>query len=42
MNKSAQTLGRLAKGIPKKFSAAERARRAARLAVARAKRWLKK
>ena len=39
MNKHAQALGRRAKGIPKNFSVAERARRKELLALARAKRW---
>ena len=39
MNRASQALGRLAKGIPKNFSVAERARRKALLALARAKRW---
>ena len=39
VDKNAQALGRKAAGKPKNFSAAERKRRAARLAAARAKRW---
>lgn len=39
MNRSAQQLGRLAKGKPKTLTKAERNRRAMSLAVARAKRW---
>jgi hypothetical protein len=39
MNLSAQKLGRLGRGVPKRFSRAERRRRAKRLAVARLKRW---
>ena len=39
MNTAAQALGRMARGVPKQFSAAELARRSARLAEARAKRW---
>ncbi len=39
MNKAAQALGRLARGVPKKISPAESAARRARLAAARAKRW---
>jgi hypothetical protein len=41
-NAAAQALGRLAKGIPKAITAAESARRRARLAAARANRWPKK
>lgn len=41
-NANAAALGRMAKGKPKKYSAAELATRAARLADARAKRWQKK
>lgn len=39
MNRAAQALGRRAKGVPKNYSSAERARRKALLALARAKRW---
>jgi hypothetical protein len=39
MNKAAQALGRLAKGVPKTFTKAERERRRLRLAAVRAKRW---
>lgn len=39
MNRAAQQIGRLAKGVPKTLTKAERARRAKSLAVARAKRW---
>ena len=39
MNKAAQTLGRLAKGVPKNYTAAELARRKKRLSDARLKRW---
>ena len=39
MNKAAQELGRLGKGKPKTLTAAERKRRAVRLAEARKKRW---
>ena len=42
MNRAAQQLGRLAKGVPKTLTKAERARRAKSLAVARAKRWPRK
>ena len=42
VNKAAQALGKLAAGKPKNFSAAERKRRAERLAAARAKRWPRK
>ena len=42
VNKAAQALGKLAAGKPKNFSAAERTRRADRLAAARAKRWPRK
>lgn len=38
-NPAAVALGRRAAGVPKNFSKAELARRAARLAAARAKRW---
>lgn len=41
MNKAAQALGRRARGVPKKFTAAELARRKKRLAEARKKRWPK-
>ena len=41
MNKAAQSLGRLAKGVPKNYTAAELARRKKRLADARLKRWKK-
>jgi hypothetical protein len=41
MNLAAQTLGRLAAGIPKHYTRAELARRKARLAEARKKRWPK-
>jgi len=33
MNKAAQALGRLGKGIPKNYSKAERARRAKRMKI---------
>lgn len=39
MNRSAQQLGRLAKGKPKTLTKTERQRRAKSLAVARVKRW---
>jgi len=39
MNPHAQSLGRMAKGKPKTYTAAERARRRARLAEARKRRW---
>jgi hypothetical protein len=42
MNKAAQSLGRLARGVPKKYSSAEIQRRTKRLAEARKKRWAKK
>lgn len=42
VDKNAQALGRKAAGKPKNFSAAERKRRADRLAAARAKRWHRK
>ena len=42
MNKSAQALGKLAKGKPKTLTEAERKRRAESLAAAREKRWPKK
>jgi len=42
VNRAAQQLGRLAKGVPKTLTKAERARRAKSLAVARAKRWPRK
>jgi hypothetical protein len=38
-NKAAQALGRMAKGIKKNISAAERAARAQRMAAARKMRW---
>jgi len=41
MNKDAQKLGRLARGVPKNYTAAELARRKKRLADARLKRWKK-
>lgn len=41
MNKAAQQLGRLAKGVPKKLSKAEINRRKKRLADARKLRWAK-
>ena len=42
MNKAAQALGRMARGVPKNYSPAEIARRKKRLAEARKKRWGKK
>lgn len=39
MNKAAQALGRLSKGVPKKISEKEKARRAVSLAAVRARRW---
>ena len=42
VDKNAQALGRKAAGKPKNYSAAERKRRAERLAAARAKRWPRK
>jgi hypothetical protein len=39
-NKAAQALGRLGKGVPRKYSKAELRRRTKRLAEARKKRWL--
>jgi hypothetical protein len=42
MNKAAQALGRMARGVPKNYSKAELARRAKRLAEARKTRWPKK
>jgi hypothetical protein len=39
MNRAAQALGRMAKGIPKTFSASDLDARKARLTAARAKRW---
>lgn len=41
MNRAAQAVGRLAKGVPKQFSREEIERRSKLLAVARAKRWPK-
>jgi hypothetical protein len=41
MNKAASELGKMAKGVPKHLSKAERKRRSLRLADARKKRWLK-
>ena len=42
MNPHASALGRLARGKPKVYTAAERARRRARLAEVRKRRWPKK
>ena len=42
MNKTAQKLGRMAKGKEKKITDAERKRRAESLAIARQKRWPEK
>jgi hypothetical protein len=42
MNKAAQSLGRMARGVPKNFSPAELERRSKRLAQARKNRWPKK
>jgi hypothetical protein len=42
MNRAAQALGRLAKGVPKTYTAEELERRKQRLVAARAKRWHKK
>jgi hypothetical protein len=42
VNKDAQRLGRLARGKPKRFTAAELDRRKKRLAEARKTRWAKK
>lgn len=39
MNKAAQSLGRMGKGVPKTLTAKERRRRAVSLAAARKKRW---
>jgi hypothetical protein len=39
MNLAAQALGRMARGVPKRYTAAELARRKKRLAEARKKRW---
>lgn len=39
MNKAAQSLGKLGKGVPKTLTAKERRRRAKSLAKARKKRW---
>lgn len=39
MNKAAQSLGKLGKGVPKTLTAKERRRRAKSLADARKKRW---
>lgn len=41
-NPAAVALGKMAAGKPKHFTKAERARRAARLALARANRWPEK
>lgn len=41
MNKAAQQLGRMAKGVPKKLTKAEISRRKQRLAAARKLRWAK-
>jgi len=42
VNRAAQALGRMAKGVPKIYSAEQIAERTKRLAAARAKRWPKK
>jgi hypothetical protein len=42
MNRAAQALGRLARGVPKSYTPAELERRKQRLALARAKRWPEK
>jgi hypothetical protein len=42
MNKAAQALGRLAKGVPKNITPAERKRRSEQMARARLHRWPKK
>jgi hypothetical protein len=42
MNKPAQQLGRLAKGVPKVLTAAQREQRRRQLAAARQNRWQKK
>jgi hypothetical protein len=42
MNNAAAALGRMAKGVPKRLSEAERERRRRSLADAREKRWPKK
>ena len=42
VNRAAQELGRLARGVPKSLTEAERKRRAEALAKAREKRWPKK
>ena len=39
MNKAAQSLGKMGKGVPKTLTAKERRRRAKSLAEARKKRW---
>ncbi len=39
MNRAAQALGRLARGIPKNYTSAELSERTKRLKEARAKRW---
>jgi hypothetical protein len=41
-NEAAQALGRLAKGVPKHYTAEEIEKRTARLVLAREKRWPKK
>lgn len=41
MNTHASALGRMARGKPKTYTAAERARRRARLAAVRKRRWTK-
>lgn len=41
-NKAAQAIGRLARGVPKNYSAAEIAKRTQRLAEATKKRWPKR
>jgi hypothetical protein len=42
VNKAAQQLGKLAKGVPKVLTAAQREQRRRQLAVARQNRWPKK
>ena len=42
MNRAAQALGRLAKGVPKSYTPSEIEARTKRLVEARAKRWPKK
>ena len=42
MNKAAQSLGRMGRGVPKTLTAKERRRRARSLAEARKRRWVRR